>query len=62
MSILFTTNPAPNSDLAEALAEAEKATVSFESWIRTVQTKANYDPKQAHWYKAGLALERAVEK
>lgn len=44
--------------LAVADAEAKLTTVSWQDWIKTVQTKKSYDPTQAHWYKAGAALEQ----
>lgn len=43
--------------LALAAAEAKKTTVTWQQWIRDCQ-KTNYDPTQAHWYKAGAALEQ----
>ena len=44
--------------LQVALSMAKKTTVSWAQWIKNCRNP-NYDPTQAWWYKAGLALEQA---
>jgi len=43
--------------LALAAAEAKKTSVTWQQWVKDCQ-KPNYDPTQAHWYRAGAALEQ----
>ena len=49
------------SYLSIALDEAEAATVTPETWVKTIKTKANYDYTKTHWWKALKALEAAAE-